>query len=293
MRLWVLLVWLSAGVAAAEPASVRLAVSTHGSSITLELTNQMRRKLVLPIRIHADVDQYDWLSVQLRRGSEVRDLSFELSRDKSSLVDVELAPGGSATETIDLAVWAIRGSNGGPLEPGSYDVEATWDATHEAASFRQTATAKLEVPRPVEGMCKDASRAGGLVLLARQVGQDPVLEVGVHNVDQVAHCVEARVVTHEIQSDWLTVALDATGRTTSRVLRFDDDRNGTALAKERLPPGATSWVRFDLQAWAKRERNRATAIAPGSYELGIVYDARRERDVWNGMLSTRLGFTVH
>lgn len=277
----------SAAVASAgPPPEYSVALSSHGSSIDLKLTNLTGRTIKVPARVIADFYQYDWLSVTLRgQYTGTRTLHFMADRDESGVERVELAPKATHVETIDLVPWAIR--NGDPLAPGDYEAIATWDTTHETGGgFRTTATTKLTIAAPIQSRCKSAS-ATGLSLIGRQVGTTNVVEVGLHNASNATLCVYSEIRANELQSDWLSIAIsdpnDAKAK--PRSLAFDDDRERSARITVELPPGATAWSRWDLAAWAKRKRNGGAELAKGRTFATATYDSTSVTDAFHARIT--------
>jgi hypothetical protein len=105
------------------------------------------------------------------------------------------------------------------------------------------------------------------------------VEVGVHNIDTKPHCIAAYIKTHEIQSDWLSLAID------KRVLHFADERDKSYPVYVELASGATSWTQWSLDGWAKRRRNGG-ALVRGTFMTTATYDATGERQAWRGHVST-------
>jgi hypothetical protein len=273
---------LVATVATAEAADpVALAARTSGSSLELTFTNVSTAPVTMTTHVRAGRDHHDWLTVKLT-GAATRTMKFWESRDKSAPIDATIAPGATVSRTIDLAAWAILAGNGGPLAPGTYDLEATWDA--RSPKMHLVATAKLVIAAPVEKRCTDKASTG-LVMLVRQAAAGGPVEIGIHNVDGATHCIAGYIKTHEIQSDWLTLDVHPTsGRGAPRKIGLNDDRNKSYPVHVELAPGATHWMTWDLAAWALRKRNGAAALGKGMTWVDAVYDATRETDVWRGTI---------
>lgn len=283
MRFLVILgLLLAPTIVSAEPYT--LTVATHGSSLDLTFHNQTAKPIKIPMRIIADFFQYDWLTVTLQAKTATRTLRFIADRDESGMQTVDLAPNGSHTETIDLIPWSIR--VGDPLAPGDYSLSVAWDTTRQPNGLRATASTKLVIPAAVEKQCKGVGSTG-LSLLARQVGKAAVVEVGLHNTGTTTICAYAKVLAGEIQSDWLTISItDPKDPKTQRQLWLDDTRTRSAYAYVELAPGATSWTRWDLAAWALRKRNGAAALPSGSTFATATYDSSSATDVWRGKVTT-------
>jgi hypothetical protein len=268
---------------------VAMTAATRGSALDLTFTNQGKQPFSMDTYVHAGlVDHYDWLTVRLTSKATQRTLHFVETRTRAAPIRETIPAGGSVTRSINLVAWAIREGNGAPLEPGSYQLEATWetdDASCKGKCPVYKATARLEIAAPAQKSCEDTSKSG-LELLARQV--DGALEVGLHHVDKGPHCVAAWIQTHEIQSDWLSLTLDP-GTKQQRELRFDDSRDKSAPVFVELAPGSTSWTRWDLASWAQRARNGGVPMPKGAWWADVHYDASGEAKVWNGKLTTKVG----
>ncbi|MCB9558963.1 MAG: hypothetical protein H6709_00150 [Kofleriaceae bacterium] len=122
-------------------------------------------------------------------------------------------------------------------------------------------------------------------LLAHQAaGGGAVAEVGLHNAGTAPVCVWTHVATHEVQSDWLVIQYADGDRYhhLSRVVALNDDRDKSAPVSVELQPGETIWQRWDVAAWALRDRNGAEAIASGSLYAEAVYDTTGDTWAWAG-----------
>ena len=291
MRLGLALLLLVApAVAVAEP--LTMTAATHGSFLELTFTNTSKKPLEMTTHVYAGLDHYDWLAVTLS-GKTKRTLHFTEARTKAIPKNATIAPGKSITKRVDLVLWSIHGDNGDPLAPDTYDVEATWDTTAQQAGpkLKLAAKTKLVLAAPVEKGCTERAPAKtGLVLLARQVPKTSTIEVGLHNVDTVEHCVAGHIATHELQSDWLSVTVPE--KTASRTIVFDDARDKSARVTVALAPGATVWTRWDVVAWAKRARNGGKAPSRWNTSATATYDASREPDVWRGAIKTSFGLQL-
>ncbi|MBX3161649.1 MAG: hypothetical protein KF773_37155 [Deltaproteobacteria bacterium] len=277
---------MSRAALAGDPLS--MSATTTGSALELTFANVSAAPVTMRTHVRAGRDHHDDLTVRLT-GAQTRTLRFTEARDKSVPVDATLAPGGRLVRRVDLAAWAVRaGNTGGPLAPGAYDVEAVWDAT--APKVRLVATAKLVIAAPVETSCTDTASTG-LELIATQVRARGPVEVGVHNVDTVAHCVVGYVKAHELQSDWLVFDLHAASAKKPRRIALDDSRRKSHRVTFELAPGATVWTTWDLDAWARRKRNGAAPIARDTHWAEASYDTTRETDVWRGKIGDTLGVT--
>ncbi|MEO8845661.1 MAG: hypothetical protein ABI591_04495 [Kofleriaceae bacterium] len=279
-------------LAAAEPApDFSITTATRGSALIVTFHNQTHHAIHIPTHMFADVLQYDWLSVTVTtRGTHgtSRALSFVTARDKSYPVFADIAIGKSVTETIDLVPWALRG--GEPLAPGSYELAVTWD-TSTSSHAKLIAAAQLVIAAPIDhqhdAACTTKATAG-LELLARQVGKTAVIEVGLHNVSTTELCVLDRIVANETQSDWLALDL---GGLEHGLIHFDDARKKAGPVTVTLPPGATSWQRWDLAAWAARKRN-AIALPHKAVWATAVYDSSSSASSFAGRVTTSFSIAL-
>jgi hypothetical protein len=266
---------------------VTLAIATHGTELELTLKNVSAGALQLATRVEADRIDFDWLEVRLTdaRGA-TKTMRFVSAREKSARIETTLAPGAIDVERLDLAEWANH--HGEELAPGVYQVEAIWDASRETgvAAFTAQASATLTVPAVSDSRCAiegyRAPPGAKVQLLAHQVtGGGAVVDVGLHNAGTEAVCVWARIETHEVQSDWLTI------QDGGRVLRLDDDRDKSAPVAVLLEPGATAWTTWDVGAWARRARNGGKALSSGSSWMTAIYDTTKETEVWAGKVQAQ------
>jgi hypothetical protein len=162
--LLVLFALTSTAVAAPD---ISLSATTSGSHLALTFTNVSGHAIHLPVRIHAQEMMWDWLTVTLTKDGATRAMSFIHAREKSFPELVDLAPGKSTTETIDLVPWAF--ADGDPLAPGTYALDATWDTMHDSdgPKLKLTATATLTIAAPKDTDCH-GSGTTGLALVGRQ-----------------------------------------------------------------------------------------------------------------------------
>lgn len=251
----------------ADGEDVVMTLAVEGSKLLVTLTNRSERRLTIARRVHSGAGPHvDWLTVELDGPGGRRALRFSGDRTRSDRVLEAVAPGSSFTESVDLVSWAIRAGNGDPLQPGSYAVRATWDAKRERAAFMASAATSMIVAAPRAPCTAEEARLGARIeLLARQLsGPGVKLQVGFHNVHTDPVCLYTHVVGGEFQSDWLSVHLPADG---DRVIRFVGDRNRAAPVTSFLPPGATVWQTWDLEAWAARPANGGRPL-PARRTLG-------------------------
>jgi hypothetical protein len=279
------LILVAAFASTAAAAPVVVSAGSHGSMLDLTFTNTTKQPVTLTTHVRAGIDHYDWLTVELT-GKAKRTLEFVEARTKAIPIDETIAPGGKLVKSVDLVFWAIR--QGDALEPGDYDVTATWNAPQTG---KAVAKAKLTIAGPKDKPCTQGG-TGGIELLAHQVGNTNAVEFGLHNTDTRAHCV-LRSVAHGMrgaseQSKWLTVAID------KRTLRFAqyDDQLQSAPNKVELPPGATTWLRFDVAAWAGYATNGSKPLPAGTYWATATYDATGSADSWSGKVSTNFALLV-
>lgn len=116
----------------AQVGDLQLAATSVGGVLELTFTNAGVAPRSLTTHIFGDdVPNYDWLTVQLTAADgTARTLHFVGSRDESGPVSIELAPGASHVERIDLAFWARR--DGAELARGTYRASVDWDNLHVA-----------------------------------------------------------------------------------------------------------------------------------------------------------------
>ncbi len=287
MRALALLVWLLPSIALADP--IELSIATRGSNLELTFKNIGKTPVTMTTHVRAGNDHYDWLNVELKGKTGRRTLELVESRTKAIPVDETIAAGGSLTRKVDLVWWSIRGSNtGGPIEPGTYEVLATWNGKQHKLSAKTTWT----LPAPRETGCKEAAgiNTAKLELLAQQVDRTASARVGLHNTDTVVHCIHGIIRTHETQNDWLRMTFQVPGETTERAIGFSGSRDKSYPVAYELPPGATLWGTWDLADWHKRDGK--TLPAKTTLWITATWDASRTRDVWRGQATTGFGLRV-
>ncbi len=295
MRLLALAVFLVPAIAAAD-APLALTVATHGSTLDLTFKNTSAAPVKLTTHVRAGLDHYDWLTVELAGKPGKRTLHFIESRTKAIPIDETIAAGASLTRSVDLVSWSLRGDNaGGPLEPGAYQVEVTWDMSRESSGPKQklTASTTLALAEARETACKEKPAIGAakLDLLARQVGATKV-QIGLHNTDSAIHCVHGIIRTHETQNDWLTVSFTAVGETTRRTIGFSGDREKSYPVTYELAPGATVWNTWDLADWNKRRPAAKPLPVKTTLWMTATWNAAGSRDVWRGIAATGFGMKL-
>ncbi len=129
---------------------VTLVASATSTVLDVSWTNNTGASLKIATHVFAGEKQFDWLEVSLTDGAgALRRLRFMDDRDESAAVFVDVAPGATAHETIDLAAWAKRSDNGNaPLAAGTYKAKVVYDSTHETKAWagRLEATTTITVP---------------------------------------------------------------------------------------------------------------------------------------------------
>jgi hypothetical protein len=110
----------------------------------------------------------------------------------------------------------------------------------------------------------------------------PCAVVTLRNAGEAEVTVLSHVDAGQRHYDWITIELD--GAAGTRVLRFADVRNESALVKATLAPGATLEHRIDLAAWALRAPNGREPIAPGGYRMTATYAVDLPGEHWRGRL---------
>jgi len=280
---------LVAAPVAAAPDPIRLDAKTHGSALELTFTNVTGGPLAIATRIEAGVANYDWLTVSLvpKPGSKdplvvSRQLGFTSERTASVLVTAKLAPGGTASEAVDLVPWALR--EGIPLAPGTYELTAIWDASRETTRFSARATATLTIAAPLAWPASCAASSSKPELLARQTAGN--VFVGLHNAGSTAICIQAPEGQCAVSDASLTLAIDP-GKPKSSVIHFEDlaicDKTTRAPVVE-LPAGATLWKRGVLP-----KLSRGPHRIDVTYEMSPQISASPKLEVWRGKLTVPLG----
>jgi len=257
-----------AACAASTPRATTLQLSarTHGSTLELELRNTTARPFVGPD---------GRITVSLARAGQPA-LGYTF-RDAAPTVDA----GATHTQSIDLVSAAVR-DNAEPPPPGDYKVGIAWtDGKQQLAT-----TASLTIAAPTERACVSAPTSTGIELLARQVGETSSAEVGLHNTSGSAICVVARVDAGFPQSDWLTIELAALP-----AFHFVATRHAAVVVTAELPPGATAWSRWDLDAWATRLS--LPPLPPGRHSATATYDSASETTAFHGTLHAQFVMTLH
>ena len=110
-------------------AGLELAISASGTVIHVVLRNVGST----PLRLFGPVSgpdrrHHDYLRAELVAGAERRTLRFTGDRNASEVGLVELPPGGTITDDLDLAIWATQPVNGGtPLSSGDHEVTVSYE----------------------------------------------------------------------------------------------------------------------------------------------------------------------
>jgi hypothetical protein len=272
--------------------------ASHAGNLEVTLGNASARpiKVLTEVNTGAALRSVDPLTVTLRDAAgQVRTITFVGDRKESEPILTPLAPGGSTVVSIDLAAWAVAGG-GAPLAPGRYAATLRWDDSHAPAAWQvapvvATAVTTVEIPAPIATACEAASyRAPAqaqLTLLTRQrPGSRATLDVGLHNRGP-AVCVWSYVDVGDPQSDWLSVEVGG------QTLRFVTARTESRPVSVTLPPGATAWTTWDLEAWARRQRDVGPGRLPtGSLEAHVRYDAHASTTTWAGVLTANAWLTI-
>lgn len=140
----------SAGSSAAASRDVSLAATARGTTLEVAWTNHTAAPLELATHVFAGEKHFDWITVELTdRAGARRRLEFLDDRDESGTVLVDVAPGATVRESIDLAAWALRKPNGSaPIAPGTYTARVVYDTATERRGWqgRLEATTSITVP---------------------------------------------------------------------------------------------------------------------------------------------------
>lgn len=115
---------------ATKTTGIQLSARATGAVLEVTWTNTTSAALKVATHVFAGEKHFDWLTVNLTGpGSTARKLQFVDDRDESGAVVVDVAPGASVTESIDLARWAARAANGSkPLAAGTYRAQVVYDS---------------------------------------------------------------------------------------------------------------------------------------------------------------------
>ena len=245
------------GGSAPRATTLQLSARTHGSTLELELRNTAARSFAAPAgRIEVSL---------ARAGQPALDYTF---RDAAPMIEA----GATHTQSIDLVSAAVRDHAELPA-PGDYKVGIAWtDGRQQLAT-----TASLTIAAPTEQACASAPTSAGIELLARQIGETSTAEVGLHNTSSAAICVATRVDAGFPQSDWLTIELEGLP-----AFHFVATRHAAVVITAELPPGATAWSRWDLDAWATRLS--LPPLPPGRHSATATYDSTSETAAFRGRL---------
>lgn len=245
--------------------TLQLSARTHGSTLELELRNTTARTFVGPD---------GRITVTLARAGQPA-LGYAF-RDAAPTIDA----GATHLQSIDLVSAALR-DNAEPPPPGDYELGIAWtDGKQQLAT-----TARLTIAAPTERACVSPPTSAGIELLARQVGETGIAEVGLHNTSSASICVAARVDAGFPQSDWLTIELGALP-----AFHFVATRHAAVVVTAELLPGATAWSRWDLNEWATRLA--LPPLAPGRYSATATYDGASETTAFHGTLRAQFVMTI-
>jgi hypothetical protein len=279
----------SSGSSIANPLPpIMLIAHAHGSSLELVFRNDGGSQLTLPINSAGYDDRLSIHLVSKHPGVPPLDYKFREPRDKPAVRTTTLRPKATYTETIDLVAGALRG-NVDPPPPGEYDVNVFWNDRAGALRFEIDAVTTIAIPAAIEGPCTSPPASTGIELLGRQVTPGGTVEIGLHNTSTASICVAARLEAGGPQNDWLTIKLDDALGKSIRTIGFTAPRRGTALITAELAPGATTWQRWDLAAWAKRS---SSPLAPGLVYAVATYDSAKLTTEFHGTLTTRFAVNV-
>src|SRR5262249_40139400 len=137
-------------VSSPAPAALQLTATAKNAQLSITWKNTSNAALKVATHVFAGEKHFDWLSVTLTDAAGTkRTLVFTDNRDESAPVFVDLAPGATTTETIDLAAWAARAPNAArPVASGRYDAYIVYDTTREQRAWagRLQTTATVDVP---------------------------------------------------------------------------------------------------------------------------------------------------
>lgn len=122
----------SGGVASRGAVAVELALT--GKVATFTLRNTGSAPVTVLTRVGAGELHYDWFTVEIQGGGDVRRLGFIDDRNRSAAERVSLDPAATWSGDVDLAAWAARPINGGrPLPSGPVTVRAIYEVTAASA----------------------------------------------------------------------------------------------------------------------------------------------------------------
>ncbi len=136
--------------AAAASSGVAFAATASGTTLEVAWTNNTAASLKLATHVFAGEKHFDWIEVQLTdRAGARRRLQFVDDRDESGTVLVDVAPGATVRESIDLDAWARRAPNGkAPLAAGTHAALVVYDTGNERRGWQGhlEATTTITVP---------------------------------------------------------------------------------------------------------------------------------------------------
>ena len=218
-------------------AAADISATTHGSTLELTIVNRTAAPIEVPNLMARGVVVYPDLEVIIGK----RTLRFIEDDEILRQPATALEPGKSHVVAIDLARYAPRFGNGGPIAPGDYDAAIRWGKLGAA-------TAKVKIPAAVARKCTPA--APGVEIYAERDGD--AVAIVVHNAGTDPQCIA-----------------------TSRVaLVLDGTRNVPVHLKSQtfeLPAGA-SWSTkqaFRAPAGPHELRARYGALASRGMQVGF------------------------
>jgi hypothetical protein len=140
------------GSTGAAPVStgVAFAATARGPTLEVAWTNNTAAPLKIATHVSAGEKHFDWITVHLTDGAGTkRRLRFSDDRDESGTVLVDVAPGATIRESIDLAAWANRKPNGkAPLASGTYAALVVYDSANERRGWQGHLEATTSVTLP-------------------------------------------------------------------------------------------------------------------------------------------------
>jgi hypothetical protein len=101
------------------------AIDARDHSLVIAIVNAEAWPIEIPIRVHSDTTQYDWLQVEFSNATTKRAFMFIEDREHAATETVTIAANASVIERIPLAAKIAQ------MPPGDYDVRVIWDG-HEA-----------------------------------------------------------------------------------------------------------------------------------------------------------------
>jgi hypothetical protein len=118
-----------------------------------------------------------------------------------------------------------------------------------------------------------------------------VLTLTWHNLSNQHVPIATHVFAGENHFDWITVKLiNQSGET--RVLRFFENRDESAVIIADLAPGMMVHETLDLNLWAVRAINGKLPLASGIYQAEVLYNTQHAKRYWSGQLKASLQITI-